>query len=390
MNNKLKNKLKVVINHTPPVIMFKWIINIFTKDKSKPDLVIEQSIEPEETNLVKIENKVVDPREIILNASRKRLNDLKMYKNFFDIKLVDDIFNQTDVIHEIFNNNDKLTFKKLDQYHYYYTDHLIDLLSKLKTRVDENAGVLKTQLKVVNNKIQTTKKHYENVLTHTNKDVSNIKRQYASYASMQLSCIYNCMLDKFNDFRFKKTHEYIPFNKKQNNEVLNYLIPSDLYIKLTNFDKNNQYNWDGYWIDRTLMGRLQKNLFLITYEFSLMSNSSIIEVFQIEETGDYFMYNPQTYIYQFVDYAEIAKYCKDDNTEFFEIKQSLQDLEKSQISVKAKLDDVINLNITPEIKEVLKKYLVKIEDMELLEQITSINIETQNLQAMLELQKLEI
>jgi hypothetical protein len=387
---KLYKISQQIINQGQVTIMFKWIIKFFRKGNNKPELVIEQSLESSETTLKQIKNIVEDPREIILNDSRLKLNELKIYQSFFNFKMIDDIFNQTEIIHEIFDNNTKLTFKKLDQYHYYYTVHLIELLSKLKTRVDESSGVLKTQIKMVSNKINTTKKHYNEINNESASLNLNSKIQYASYASMQLSCIYNCLLDKFNDFRLKKTYEYVPYSVKKNSSFINYIIPNDLYITLSDFNKKNQYQWEDFWINRTLMGKLQKNLYLITYEFSIISNSSTIEVFKIAETGDYFSFNPQTFTYDFLDYTKIAQYCDDSNTEFFEINQSLNELQKSETILKAKLDNIINVNITKDIKDVLKKYLLKIEDMELLEEITSINLETKILHTMLELEKLEI
>ena len=104
----------------------------------------------------------------------------------------------------------KFSLQKLEQYHYYYTDHLIELLQKLKTSKDENIAVITSQVKSLDNKIATGQKKSNQILQGTIKKMTNDKAQYAQVVSLQLASIYNCMVDNFNDFRFKKRHANNP------------------------------------------------------------------------------------------------------------------------------------------------------------------------------------
>lgn len=391
-NNTRLNKTNNLIFNTNPInIMFKWVINIFKTNNNSPATLEESYDSDSNSNYVaEVDIVKVNPDVEILENSKRLLNMLKNFKTYFKTKIVDDIYNQTEIIHEIYNDNASLTFKKLDQYHYYYTNHLIELLDKLRKTIDEDTNVIKTKLKMIDNKVRTTNEHYLNIVNNNIKDIKKHEIQYASYMSLQLSSIYNCMAEKFNDFRFKKTYEFTNFNKVQGNDNLSWTIPNEVYLDIVKFDKTNQYSWDEYWIDRLLMGKLQKNLFLITYEGCMISGSNTIEIFKIIETNEFFMYNADTYTFSFLDYTKVAEYCVEANTKFNEISKTLDDYKRSQLELNKQLDNIIKHHLKADVKSVLQTYLTKIEDMELLDKISTTDIETQNLEAILAIQQMEI
>ena len=125
--------------------MFTWIINIFKgkKNRLKEQIVISSSdgtstaiiskhgvqngtvneITPEERNEIH--------RKKVIKESTDKLNKLKIYVNYFDFPYITSIYNQSLIIHDIFNSNKELNINKLDQFHMYYTDHLLELLQKI-------------------------------------------------------------------------------------------------------------------------------------------------------------------------------------------------------------------------------------------------------------------
>lgn len=374
--------------------MWTWIVNIFKGKNNQPESV--QVIQVDQNgntthNLTEIKNVVVDPNKIILDDSRKRLANLKVYKNFFDTKIVDDIYNQSEIIHKVFESNKELSYKKLEQYHYYYTDNLLELFVKLKKSIDENVSLLKTQIKIIDNKIDTTKKHNIDVVSGDLKNYENMKYKYASYASLQLSSIYNCLIDKFNDFRFVHTDRYVYFNRSIREDLF-WIISSDLFIKINELNETNSYKWEGYTVERKLLGKLQKNLFIISFEGVLYTGSktSQVELFKIKETGEYFIYNPHTNVYKFVDYDMVKNYCVEQNTKYNYDLKSLEELKQTKFELNSKLSDIVQLSFKDKVKNVLNQYLLKIEDVDLIEHLTNIDIETENLRTMIELERLEI
>ncbi len=369
--------------------MFTWIINIFKGKKNKNVITIDGGVSG--NNLVAQHKPQIeqDPRKIILKDSRDRLNKLSIYMNYFNNKLVTDIFNQTQLIHDVFSENENLTFKKLEQYHYYYTDALIELLEKLKKSTDDNIAIKNTQIKSINNKIESSFKNITSIKSDLS-NLDNLKMQYTNYMSMQISSIYNCLVEKFNDFRYKKSKDFKFFNYLVD-DVTFWNMPIDTYISLVEKDDKNFYGWEDFSIEKILMGKLQKNLFLIDFIGCFnINDSQYLELFKFSDSNIYFVYDTKNFIFKTIKYPIVVDLCTDDNTKYKSIKHDLSVLENDRIKIEAELKSVKRLAIDKEVKPVLDKYLVKIEDLELLDKITEINIETKNLQVLLDLERLDI
>ena len=112
-----------------------WIVKLF-KGK-KEDLLISvsqdsQSIDRiQELEVTKIKP---DPYKIVMNDSRNRLSDLKIYVNFFRNNTLNSIYNQTELIHDVFNTNDGILLNdisSLNQQINTLTQTNIDLLTKI-------------------------------------------------------------------------------------------------------------------------------------------------------------------------------------------------------------------------------------------------------------------
>ncbi|WP_435525767.1 hypothetical protein [Chryseobacterium indoltheticum] len=71
---------------------------------------------------------------IIMSQSKRRLTRLKLLANFFENVDIIAIYIKTDIIHNLFNENQTLDFNKLELFHLQYTDSLIELLTKIKKK----------------------------------------------------------------------------------------------------------------------------------------------------------------------------------------------------------------------------------------------------------------
>jgi len=361
--------------------MFTWIINIFRKKKKKDTISIEMDMSQVQAQIVQ------DPSVIILQNSQNRINKIKIYATYFDNVTLTNILNQTEVVHDVFLNNKDLNFNKLDQYHYYYTDHLIELLHKLKTSKDENFAVITTQIKSIENKIATGKKKSNQILQGDIKKNDNAKAQYAQVMSLQLASIYNCMVDNFNDFRYKKLGSFTPYTAK-NGLDLAWSLESELFLSFIKFEPLGQYAWEEYKIDRKLMGRLQKHLFLIDFVGVCYSGDSSFELFKISDSDDYFIYIHELGIFKFIEYRLVQEFCTTDNTKYGNLCKEIDELENKKIEIKSKFTDIKNVDSKTE--TILRQYLVKIEDMELINKISEVDVERKNLQSILDLTMLEV
>lgn len=122
--------------------MFKIIINFFKRRQQKKVL---NRIDKKDVS-DNYPKKETDPYIVILSDSNKRIDKLKIYKNYFNHILLDKIIMQSETVHNIFESNKELKYNKLEQFHYYYTDHLIELLDKIKSNKEESKSMLETQM----------------------------------------------------------------------------------------------------------------------------------------------------------------------------------------------------------------------------------------------------
>jgi len=364
---------------------FTWIINIFRKKKT--DTVTLQLQEDGTMSSTITQQIKQDPAEIVLKESQDRINKMKIYARYFDNRVLTDILNQTEVVHDVFVDNRELSYNKLEQYHYYYTDHLVELLQKLKTSKDENNGVITSQVKSLENKIANGKKRSLQILHENIKALNNDKAQYAQYMSLQLASIYNCMVDNFNDFRYKKRVALTTYTAK-NGTDLSWPLPSELFLQLTDYKSENQYQWEDYHIERKLMGRLQKNLFLIDFVGTCLSGDTYFEVFKISDSEDYFIYTHDQGIFKFLDFRKIQDLCTTDNTTYGELNREIAEFEDKKVEIKSRLTEI--KKIDSKVTETLKEYLKKIENIELMNTISEVDVERRNLQSILELTRLEV
>jgi hypothetical protein len=368
--------------------IFTWIINIFNSKKTKKNIISKKNIKEDNLNNIISQTKKT-PDNIVLNDSKRRINLFKIYSNYFNHKLINDILFQTECLHEMFEKNPNLNLKKLEQYHYYYTDHLLTLLEKIKKATDEKYTMLNSQILAISNKIETTKK--EIAKFSTDKNIFNKKSQYNEYISLQLSSIYNCLIDNFDDFRYKNLNNLFTFTSAYSPNIYGYNIPKDIFEKIIcNNNKNTDYyTYNDYKIHRKLMGKIQKNLFHIEFIDIFYSDKNTVEVFKIKDTNDYFIFYSKEGYFDFVDYEKILKkYHTKDFTSQGQFEIEIESLILRQSELLYKRDNLISVD--DNVKESLKTYLHKIEDIEFLNNLVNVDLELQNLKTMLNATVLEI
>lgn len=378
--------------------MFNWVINIFNiitgkgkGKKRKEQIVISsadgQSISVSSTQEISPEERKRKEKERILKESKDLLNKLKIYVSYFDFPYITSIHSQSVMLHETFEYNDELNIYKLQQFHMYYTEHLLELLHKIKKSHDEHYTIVTSQVKSYEEKINNLKKYINDIVNNDVKDQSQMKARYSQTMVLQLNAIYNCLVDKFDDFRFKDSRNLKPFSKIKNSNLF-YSISSEVFTKAIEYDYTNNYQYKEFYIERKLLGKLQKNLFNISFINVFICGDLEFELFKIDDTNDYFIYIPSMCIFKFVDYNTLKEFVIESNTKYGAYKIELDSYNKKLTELKIKKDDVRKFD--DKTLNTLKGYMDKIEDVELVEQLTSIDIERQNLESILNLERLEI
>lgn len=369
--------------------MFKWIINIF---KFKKETTVNNTVVSNTTYDVAtygVSNQQPDAYTLIINESTKKLNLLKIYVNYFFYRPLTDIYNQTKTIHNIFENNKDLKYNKLKQVHYMYTDNLLELLKNYKKSCDENEGILTSQIESSIANLDQITKDLKNIQKQIT-SLDNDKKKYSNYMSLQLNIMYNCLVDKFDDFRFTELHRLSVFSLKNDYLKLAYKIPKDLFNSLIEYDlsTNMFYEYRMYFIERQLMGKLNKNIFNIEFICMFKEGANILELFKIKDTDTYFIFSVHTGLYKIVAYDLVKNYMSDINTELGSL---IADGELYELKITKLNNQKENINVmSDEVKKTLDEYLHKINEYDFLNNLQEIDTDRLNLEAVLKMSRLDV
>ena len=86
----------------------------------------------------------------IMSQSKRRLTKLKLLSNFFENIDIISIYIKTDIIHQLFENNETLDYSKLELFHLQYTDSLIELLTKIKKKKETDLLAIISEININN------------------------------------------------------------------------------------------------------------------------------------------------------------------------------------------------------------------------------------------------
>lgn len=389
--------------------IFNWFINIFTfgrKGKLKKlKQLTETQIDPSTGETLVSAMQVQferDPHELIMQKSQEHLNDIKIYVNYFsEEELLNKVFIQTQVIHDVFAENKELNYKSLEQFHLYYTTHLLDVLKQLKKKYDEKNLITRSKIKAVKEFITKSEEKLKK-MTVDSKKASNDKYKYASFMTELLTSIYNCIVKNFEDFRFKSKLQYQKFTFCAT-YGLDYAweIPHDLFKKITELLTDDQkddkgkpigapYRYNGYIIERPLLGRINRDHYHVAFlgAFRMDGQPDFFELFRISDTEHYFIVHAEYGLIRSVDIKLLQQYMVERMTKIGQVQEDITDNEKQIRDLNFQMKE--NPAFTSEIKETLNIYIDTISKQELMTDFSQVDQHRKNLEAILKLERLAI
>jgi hypothetical protein len=375
---KATNNVQHVPNKSWWMRFIEFLFGKGIEDKPKRPGITEQ--------VMQMTTPQIDPHQESLNISTEKIKNLTILSNFFGNQVLQQILTQCHTIHKIFERNKEIHVKKLEQFHYYYTDNLADMLRKLKKSKEENILILTEKSRLIQEQIDDIKSKKINI-----REYNNAKKRYASEVSHYLSNIYNALTGdiemgslrfaEFGDLGLSMSTYFGSYDKTFAE------IDMEAYRKLTEFEvNNNTYKYNNFTIEKKLMGRLFKNKFYIEFVNALCAGP-LICLFKIADTTDYFIYVPEKRIFKLCAFSTVHTYLE--NT-------GLTKDDKQKMDLVTKKEEMLNL--TKNMKSItdadtlatLDKYYAKISEVDFLNKLSDIDIERQHLQNMLNASVMEI
>lgn len=303
----------------------------------------------------------------ILSQSKRRLTKLKLLSNFFENVDIISIYIKTDIIHKLFEENKTLDYNKLELFHLQYTDSLIELLTKIKKKKEND-------LLAVINEININNQYIEAFEEKKVDSFETDRKIYSGIFSQHLRNLYKDLTeDKFtlnwNDVLYFQKRYGAEFYRTEADEakLKAHVVPS--------------YQYQEYSIERKLLGKLNIQQFKVRFVCGFRIDRNEYELFKIFQSDEHFIFNVE----------EKRMYLIDDELSYLNTSEN----ESNQISIinqlKRKnegLEETIDerkRSLPNDVETVLKDYLRNLESIDIMSKIFDVNEETNILRAMLNL-----
>jgi len=370
---------------------FVWIVNVFpflSSKKRKKALALKQA---ESSDALDVNRDVkIDPRIESLKDSSDKLVKLNLIKNFFRNDILDKINDKTKEVHDLFRINEQLNIKKLEQFHYYYTDNLAGehgMMTNLKKGKEETFSIINEKLKVANAKLKTLVS--KEILDPA--WITKNKNKYIDFLQFLLSNIYNNLTDKekASKLSISQYGKDMSFDKVFSEELF-YEISDEQWNLLELSSSATYYEYEAFKIEKKLMGKCHKNTFRLEFVagFKLPSGNCAY-LLNIKDTEDYFVFKPQNYSFYMTVFSKVHSLIDDNNTKAGKDKKKRTELEEERDKISAQISEIKNLK-DEKIIETLQKYLTKISNEDFLGELVQVDLDRKYLEDILNTEKLSI
>ncbi|MDY0930960.1 hypothetical protein [Chryseobacterium sp. CFBP8996] len=303
-----------------------------------------------------------------MSQSKRRLTRLKLLANFFENVDIIAIYIKTDIIHNLFNENQTLDFNKLELFHLQYTDSLIELLTKIKKKKEND-------LLAVFNEININNRYIASFEEKKTDSFETDRKIYSGIFSEHLRNLYKDLTENRATLNW---NDVLYFHKKYAPEFYRTEVDEDkLKPQSAPF-----YQYQDYCIERKLLGKLNIQNFKVRFVCGYRIERDEYELFKIFQSDEHFIFNVEEKKMYLIDDEDLAALNTDENESnqisiINQLKRKNEDLNETMEFRKKELSaDVIT---------VLKDYLRNLESIDIMSKIFDVNEETNILRAMLNL-----
>ncbi|WP_157676853.1 hypothetical protein [Chryseobacterium sp. T16E-39] len=302
-----------------------------------------------------------------MSQSKRRLTKLKLLANFFENVDIISIYIKTDIIHNLFNENKTLDFQKLELFHLQYTDSLIELLTKIKKKKEND-------LLAVINEININSQY---ILTFEERKVDSFemdRKMYSGIFSKHLKALYK---DLTEDQFTLNWNDVLYFQKKYGAEFYR----TDADESKLKFHPVPSYQYQDYSIERKLLGKLNIQNFKVRFMCGYRIDRNEYELFKIFQSDEHFIFNvEEKRLYLIDDELAYLNTSENESNQILVINQLKRKNEELEESI-----DERKRTLPEDVESVLKDYLRNLESVDIMSKIFDVNEETNILRAMLNL-----
>ena len=309
---------------------------------------------------------------ILLKDSKKIISKLQLLSAFFEDEVIYKIYLRTQIIHKLFENNPELDINKLELFHLQYTTTIVELLRKIKAANERNMSILFDE-------IQLNKELIDNIedSVFTEKNFNLDKQRQALKINLSLRKLYQILSDNTDEDPFSKNIN--AFSARFSADFY-YDIPWPLFEELTTYNPKDVYRNPYATIQRKLMGVLCKTDFKSEFFCGLTSSHLVVEVYKLTEDDKHFLFLPSRNLFLFCDLSKINGIdWSNTMSKKARLKQEIMD-KNDELQSAA---NITKSAIPGEIKNLMREYHDKIDDVNFLQNISNFDVQANILKSML-------
>ncbi|WP_316788066.1 hypothetical protein [Pedobacter frigoris] len=315
----------------------------------------------------------MDERRIdILRESRAEISRLQLLSAFFAEDALYKIYLRSQVIHQLFENNEELDIDKLELFHVQFTASLIELLRKIKKSNEKNVTLIYDE--VLLNK-EMIRQMSDTVFSEKNFNLD--KQRQSLKINQSLRKLFELLSDHIEEFPFAKGINN--FSSRYSKDFF-YDITAEQLGKLIEFDPKDMYSDVHASIEKKLMGLLCKHDFRTSFFFGLKSGQLIIELYKFLDIDRYFLFFPSRNLFLFFEIAELEGI--DWTNDLSEKGRIIQELEYKNDKLESSAS-ALKIYIPKEIVDLLEENYIKISDINFLNHLNNFDVQANILKAML-------
>lgn len=303
----------------------------------------------------------------IMSQSKRRLTKLKLLSNFFENIVIISIYIKTDIIHNLFQENKALDYHKLELFHLQYTDSLIELLTKIKKKKENDLLAVINEININNQYISAFEE----------RKVDSFETDRKIYSGIFSQHLRNLYKDLTEDKFTLNWNDVLYFHKRYAAEFYR-ILTDEAQLKLPSVPS---YQYQEYLVERKLLGKLNIQGFKVRFVCGFRFERNEYELFKIFQSDEHFIFDVEGRRMYLID-EELKNLDTSENESnqasvISQLKRKNEELEETIDERKRTLPD--------DVESVLKDYLRNLENVDIMSKIFDVNEETNILRAMLNL-----
>ncbi|KLT65491.1 hypothetical protein [Pedobacter sp. BMA] len=308
----------------------------------------------------------------ILKKSNTEISRLQLLSVFFDEEIIYKIYLRTQVIHQLFNNNEDLEIEKLDLFHLQFTDSVTALLKKIKKSNEKNVSLIYDEIHLNEELIAKMGTSFND-----QKSFNLEKQQQSLKINQSLRRLYQVLSDLSSDFPFSRNIN--AFSAKYASDFY-FDLTTDQFSRLIDYSIKQVYNSSYAIIEKKLMGKLCKHDFRTAFHLGLKSGELVIEVYRFLDEDNYYLFFPARNLFLFCDLSVIEGI--DVSTNLSERERIVQELQFKNDKLKSSAA-ILKTAIPNEITHLLENSYQKISDVNFLNHLSNFDVQSNILKEML-------